>query len=46
MADLKLEELKTDLANLQGQAAAISGAIQYIQQKIASLEKKEPKEEG
>ena len=36
---IELSELKNDLVSLQNQAQAISGAIQYIQQKIAALNK-------
>jgi len=36
-----LEELKKDLSDLERQALAISGAMQYLTQQIAQLEQKD-----
>lgn len=36
-----LEELKKDLSDLERQALAISGAMQYLAQQIAQLEQKD-----
>ena len=36
---IELTELKRDLANLQQQAQAVMGAMQYITSKISVLEK-------
>ncbi len=42
---IKVEELKKDLQGLMQQAAAVNGAIQYINAKIAELTKPDPKPE-
>ena len=39
----QLKELKADLLNLERQAIALNGAMQYIGQKIAALEQKSEK---
>ena len=39
MADVTIGELKKDRDQLLQQALAVSGALQYINQKIAALEK-------
>jgi len=41
---IEITELKKDLEDLVRQAQAVSGAIQYIQQKIAILSKEEDKD--